>query len=61
MLSSLFTYLKKSILKNPIFGLLFAKFLHYFFAKFSHYYAKQIEAKFREKSENLRVYRERTK
>ena len=36
----------------------FAKFSHYFF---SHFFAKQIEAKFCERSENFRIFRERTK
>ena len=38
-----------------------AKFSHYFLTKCSHYFTYQIKAKFREKSENFCIFRERTK
>ena len=43
------------------FGIFWQNFRIFYFVKISHFFAKQIEAKFREKSENFRIFRERTK
>ena len=52
------------IISLPLF--FYTKFSHYVFREFftlffSNFFAKQIVAKFREKSENFRIFRERTK